>query len=121
MRLNYKKCLLHSVVGGRLAIRGDRDHPSARFEDAPGTLQSVTADRVEDDVHSRDVALKGHCSIVNHLFGSQPCDEVKVSRGRGSRHTRATKSGELDREDAYRACSAVDEYAFSRLKSRAIK
>jgi hypothetical protein len=93
IRLNDKKCLLHSVVGGRLALRGDRDHPSARFEDAPGTLESFTADRVEYDVHSRDVFLKVHCSVVNHLFGSQPCDEVKVLRGLGSCYTRATKSG----------------------------
>jgi hypothetical protein len=93
IRLNDKKCLIHSVVGGRLAIRGDRDHPSARFEDAPGTLQRVPADSVEYDVHSRDVFLKVHGSVVNHLFGSQPRYEVKVSRGRGSCYTRATKSG----------------------------
>jgi hypothetical protein len=52
IRLNGKKCLLHSVIRGRLAICGDRDHSSARFEDAPGTLQRFTADSVEYDVHS---------------------------------------------------------------------
>jgi hypothetical protein len=84
IRFNDKKCLLYSVVGGRLAIRGDCDHPSARSEDALGTLQSFTTDDVEYDVHSRDVFLKVHCAVVNDLFGSQSCYEFKVSRGRGS-------------------------------------
>ena len=54
--------------------------------------------------------LKGHGSVVNHLFGSQPCYEFKVSCGRGSCHARATKSGELDREDANRTGSPMHQH-----------
>ena len=75
----------------------------------------------KDDVHARDVFLKGRGAVVNHLCGSQPCDEVKVSRGRGRCDTRATQSGELDREDAHRTCSAMHQDVLSSLESRAIE
>ena len=89
IQLNDKKCLLHSVVGGRLAICGDRDRPSARFEDAPGTLQSFTTDRVEDDVHSRDVILKALRLIIDDLVGAQRRYELQgFARTQSPSHAR---------------------------------
>jgi hypothetical protein len=50
IRLDDEKRLLHSVVGSCLAVRGDRDHPSARFEYAqdrckvsPPTVSNTTS------------------------------------------------------------------------------
>ena len=47
---------------------------------------------------SRDVFLGVLCSVVDHLFGSQPLLRIQVSRGRGRCYARAAKSRELDRE-----------------------
>src|SRR4030095_4088904 len=121
IRLDDKKCLLHSVVGGRLAIRGDRDHPSARLSYAPGALESFTTDGVEYNVHSRDAFLKAHGSVVHDPFGAQLGYEFKIPRGGGGRHVGATKSRQLYREDAHGAGSAMHQYMLFGLKPREIE
>src|SRR5262245_6297837 len=107
MRFNDKKCLLHTGVSRCLAIGGDRDHPSARLEYTPGSLQRFTADSVKDDIHFRNVVFKAHCVVVNDLFGTQLRYERKISCGRSGSHVRTTKPGELYREDAHGTCSAM--------------
>jgi hypothetical protein len=81
IRLDDKECLPDSVVGGRFACRGDGDQPSARAEDAPGTLQSLTADSVEYDVHARDVFLEARShSLTVSSAGTRrfPMDSPEV-------------------------------------------
>jgi hypothetical protein len=121
MRFNDKKRLLHTVLSRGLAIGRDRDHPSARLEYTPGSLQSFTADSVKYDIHFRDVVFKAHGVVVNDLFGTQLRYERKVACGRSGSHVCTTKPGELYREDANRTCSAMHQYVLSILESRAIE
>src|SRR5262249_33994002 len=70
IRFNDKKCLFHAGISRCLALRGDGDHSSTKLEDGPGSLQSLTADRIKDDIHVPDGVFKGRCSVVNDVFGS---------------------------------------------------
>jgi hypothetical protein len=60
--------------------------PQERCSVSPPTVSNTTS--IPEMFSS-----KRNYSVVNHLFGSQPGYELKVSRGRGRCYTRATKSG----------------------------
>jgi hypothetical protein len=69
IRFDDEKRLFGSVFGSGLAVRGNRDHPSTRLENAPGSLQGLTSDRIEYDIHIVDMFFKAHGMIVNNLLG----------------------------------------------------
>src|SRR5262245_52605421 len=121
VRFDDKKRLLHSLVGSGLAFRGDGDHPSARLEHTPGSLQSLTTDGVEHDIYFRQLFFKARCLVVENLLSAQTRYKCKVSRGGRRNHMSAMKPGQLYREEAHGTCSAVHEYALSSLESRAIE
>src|SRR5215471_14205690 len=120
-RFDDKKRLLHSVVGSKLVFRGDGDHPSARLEHTPGSLEGFAPDGVEHDIYFRKLFFKARCLVVENLLGAQPRYKYKVSRGRRRNHMRTMKPGQLYREEANGTCSAVHEYALSSLEPRAIE
>src|SRR5215470_8162992 len=80
VRFDDKKRPLHSVVGSKLVFRGDGDHPSARLEHTPGSLQSLTTDSVEYDIYFRELFVKTRRLVVENLLGTQTRYECKVSR-----------------------------------------
>src|SRR5262249_36109688 len=121
VRFDDKKRLLHSVVGSCLVFRGDGDHPSARLEHIPGSLQSLTTDSVEHDIYFREPFVKTRRLVVENLLGTQTRYECKVSRGGRRNYMRTVKSGELYREEAHGTRSAMHEYALSSLEPRAIE
>src|SRR5262245_33217278 len=121
VRFDDEKRLFHSLVGSRLAFRGDCDHPSTRFEHTPGSLQSFAADGVEHDIYFRKLFFKARCLVVKNLLSAQPRYECKVSCGGRRNHMRTVKSGQLYREETHGTCSAMHQYALSSLKPRAIE
>src|SRR5262249_44233097 len=121
VRFDDKKRLLHSLVGSCLVFRGDGDHPSAGFEYAPGSLQSLTTDGVEHDIYFRKLFVKTRCLVVENLLGTQTRYECKVSRGHRSNHMCTAKTCQLYREEAHGSCSAMHQYALSSLEPRAIE
>src|SRR5262245_60792962 len=121
VRFDDKKRLLHSFVCSGLAFRGDRDHPSAGFEHAPGSLESFAPDGVEHDIYFRELFFKTRCLVIKNLLGAQLRYECKVSRGRRRNHMRTMKTCQLYREQAHGTCSAMHEYALSSLEPRAIE
>src|SRR5690348_1017716 len=54
----------------------DRDHHAAVFHDPPGARQRLPANRVEDDIRVVNHFLKGRGSIVDHMIGTKPVQEV---------------------------------------------
>src|SRR5262245_30629810 len=121
VRFDDKKRLLHSLVGSGLAFRGDRDHPSAGLEHAPGSLESFTPDGVEHDIYFRKLFVKACCLVVENLLGTQTRYKCKVSRGGRRNHMRTMKTGQLYREETHGTCSAVHEHALSSLELCAIE
>src|SRR4030095_10358028 len=57
-RFDDKECILHALVLGPFAVRGDGYHASARLQHGPGSIEGLAAHCVEYNVNLLDLVLE---------------------------------------------------------------
>ena len=93
------------------SVAGDRDEDAARTQHAPGSIEGVASDRVDDHVHASDPILETSRGIIHYLVGTEFLQERDIPLGGGPDDVGSARVGELDSERADPARGAVDEDA----------
>ena len=86
IRLDYKECLFHPLVGSFFVPCRDGYRAPMRLEYTPRPLQSLAAHRVKHHIDRLDALLKAPGPVVDDLLGAQWRYEVQVARGGGGDH-----------------------------------
>jgi hypothetical protein len=116
-----EQSLFRAFVICRFDGTGDGDESSAGTKHVPGTLQGRATDGVEHHVDFLGNILESLSVIVDHLLSAELHQEVAIVVGRSRQDMGAAPAGELNREDAHRACAPVYEHALARLQLGTVK
>jgi len=95
------------------SVAGDRDEDAARTQHAPGSIEGVASDRVDDRVHASEPILETSRGIIHHLVGTEFLQERDIPFRGGPDDVGSARVRELDREGADPARGAVDEDAIA--------
>jgi len=95
------------------SVAGDRDEDAARTQHAPGSIEGVASDRVDDRVHASEPIPKTSRGIIHHLVGTEFLQERDIPFRGGPDDVGSARVRELDREGADPARGAVDEDAIA--------
>src|SRR5262249_7394250 len=93
--------------------RHDTHENPTWFQDAPRTLPSLAADRVDYDVNCGYRLFEPGLTIVHDRIGAQAPHIVDVLRTRGRNHSHSRVPGQLHSVRAYVARASVDQDGLS--------
>jgi hypothetical protein len=91
---------VHDLAKMAVGNAGERNKTAAGTENGERSVERVSAQGIEDDVHVFHHRIELLCAVVDHLVGAVPAHEVGAGCARRRRHHGAQMLGELDGNEA---------------------